>query len=128
MKHLYQAEDGKIFEDAKKCEEYEHECAKACNHVIGLDMKGNIFTYGECETNGIPFFIEAQYFWIKDDEAKEYLKTIDLMMEDFKVNTIYYYDQQKDKFVWLVDKILELDNAKEALEYYIKTHFDRKGD
>lgn len=126
MKHLFQAEDGKMFNNEQDCITYEKECAKICNHVIGLDLNGNIFTYGECEANGVPFFIEAQYLWIKDMEALDYLKATNLMTDDFIPNMLYYYDNNKDKFVGLTDKIIELSNAKDTLEYYINEHFKRK--
>ena len=74
MKQLYQAENGKIFTDKQACEEYEKECAKISNHIIGMNSKNHIFTYGECEAKGIPFFVEAQYFYIKDQEALDYVK------------------------------------------------------
>lgn len=126
MKYLYQAEDGKIFNNEQKCIEYEKECARICNHIIGLNSDGNIFTYGECEAKGIPFFVEAQYLWIKDQETLDYIKALDLMTDDFIPNALYYYDSSKDRFVGLMDKIIELSNAKDTLEYYINEHFKRK--
>ena len=126
MKQLYQAENGKIFTDKQACEKYEKECAKISNHVIGMNSKNHIFTYGECEAKGIPFFVEAQYFYIKDQEALDYVKALDLMADDFRPNMLYYYDNSKNKYVGLMDKILELSNAKDNLEYYIEEHFKKK--
>lgn len=126
MKHFYQAEDGRMFTNEQACKKYEEECAKICNHIIGMNSENHIFTYGECQTKGIPFFVEAQYLYIKDQETLDYVKTIDLMASDFAPNMLYYYDSSRNEYVGLMDKILELSNAKDNLEYYIKGHFKRK--
>ena len=48
------------------------------------------------------------------------------MADDFRPNMLYYYDNSKNKYVGLMDKILELSNAKDNLEYYIEEHFKKK--
>ena len=88
-----------------------------------MNSKNHIFTYGECEAEGIPFFVEAQYFYIEDQEALDYIKAIDPMTDDFCPNMLYYYDSSQNEYVGLMDKILELSNAKDDLEYYIGEQF-----
>ena len=96
----YIAFDGKEFDNAEECKEYESDFEQIATHIRVYDEKFNELTAQMIEDNK-----DVVYLDVLDDKGVELWNSVCKSGEEISCAAMYYYDFQEEEFVDINSKI-----------------------